>query len=634
MAISDGNDDKKPNTVLGASFNAMHESATKTAEEPKSTGEARRSRNGIMDVNSHLRGPMSRKSTGEVVSGYQTAFLETMKSNLTEGFEDHFRLIVLDNNTNNVGPYSSLLLCLAKKVDGVNHLAVYTMVVEASGPERLNPKVCNYHQRNVETRVVTGDVFQENLRKKISEYVTTVYGIPMSVIDAGDMVIPREMTVADSDLVRRVIYNASQACFTVMDTVTDSGNEPFNIGWIDKNETLVARLDYNPGQAESATGAPIRSDVRVTLQATTNGSRTDDGFEQTKELGVVEGYVNLVYSPPLQIPGQAVSTQHFVPQVVITGLDSQLNAITMELQLLALAQATLLNTSSSWAGVFKPNHHTKGMDMRDIGAIGYQVNMTGDPNAKLEKIDTKSKSFGDNEFYQLITMNVQDSVVYTLHVEESGELSWIHQTFAAAATKDGNFKVANTNAYSMIMNAANNLTMGHFGRIFNDKPITFDDDNRILLGYYIDAEGVRRDIRDIDSLALLNIVGKEDLSVVWRYNDTFDRKDIPLDVRLEDRERILMSVLPNCTIKGYARSYTFNPEFMIALNVACMNAGLVVRPNNLIFDMSGNTVRGNANIGRFAVGGNDVSGLFNYGGANPWGNNSQGGGQYQGRFGR
>jgi hypothetical protein len=586
-------------------------------------------RAGIMDINSMMRRPIARKSTGEVVIKYRDQLTKQMERNFKQGFENAFQLLVLDNNSSNVGPLSSILVCYHEVVANQHYLAVYTLLVEGSATA-LNPKVINFGGRNIEIETVAGDVFNDVLWSRIMEHCIATYGVALTCLDAGQMVLPRELDSEDEERMRRVIFNATQACFTILETIVGGKELPFTIALVNTgSENLVARLDYNPGNAESATGDPIRSDVRISLQGSISEAQAAGGFEQVRELCVVDGFVDLVYSPPgLPIPGQLPISQYYYPRFVITRADTEIDAITMELQLLALAQATLLNRNMAWAGVFRPLHHIKGMDTKDIGAIGFEVNLTDNPQSKPDRIDTKAKNFGDAELYQLVTMCIHDKLLYSMDIEEVGELSWIHQAYIASA--DGN-----RDAYQMVIDAANTLTLGHFGSIFQGGPICYNDFNRVHLGYYIDEEKVRQDVRKIDYLAMLNIAGKTDPKLIMKWGETFDNRDVPIEIRLEERANILKATLGNnLKIKGYARRITFDPNFMIALNMACGNAGLVVRPNNLIQEFTGQGVRGNLNAGLYGVSSQQVSGLFNAA-TSPWGV-ARGGisSQFQGRWGR
>jgi len=562
---------------------------------------------GVMDVNSYMRRPMARKSTGEVVAKYRDVLFKQMELNFKSGFENAFQMLVLDNNSANVGPLSSILICYNEVNAGQRYAAIYTLLVEGSC-SGLNPRILNFGNRNVEIDTVAGDVYNEHLWAAIESHVTSAYGVKLMLLDAGQMVLPKELSPDDTEHLRRVVFNATQACFTVMEQAVGNRDHIFTIADIDKiNEALVARVDYNPGDAESATGEPIRSDVRISLQGSIAKSAAG-GFEQARDLIVLDGYVELVYSPPPPpVPGQIPITQYYYPRFVITRADTEIDAITFEWQLLALAQASLLSWNMGWSGVYRNRHAVKNIDTRDIGAIGWEVNLSDDPAAAPQRVDTKAKSFGDQQLYQLISTTIHDRLIYAMDIEEVGELSWIHQAYIGSANKD-------INAYNLIIEAADQLTNGHFRQFFNfGHPICYDNNNRIHMGFYPDEEGIRRDIRNIDPLGLLNIAGKTDPEVVVKWSESLDNMTIPMEIRLETRANILKAIFPRVlNIKGYGRRITFDPHFMASLNSACAAAGLDIRPNNLIQDYSGMGVRGNRTAGLYSVGPQDVSGVFNY----------------------
>lgn len=610
----------------GAQAQAQHSAAENHQAQQRPQG-----RRAIMDVNMNLRRPMSRNSSGEQVIKFQDAFRKCLIDNVGQNFEDHFRLLVLDQNTNNV-PLSALMVCYHTRSGAQDHVVVFTLIIEATN--RLTNRHVNINGQNVEIETVAGDIYNDLLWERVQHVATESYGRQnMAVYDAGCMVLPQELDAEDPLHIRHVLFSATQACFTVMENQLGGKEEPFNVQFVGNQDQLVARLNYNPPQAENATGLPIRSDINITLEGATAG-QANTYFDQVRELTSVDAYVDLVYTPPQQqqpqmgmgYQQQPMQSQHYTPRVVLTRVDTDIDAVTMELNLLALSTSTLVSRQMAWAGVFRPRHAQRGIDLHDIGAIGYEVPMTQD--GELKKIDTKAESFTPQSLYQLLGMFVHERPVISMDIEEVGELSWIHTAFIAAAN-------GNQEANQLIIDAANNLTLNNFGKIYSGAPIAQDDQNRIHLGYYIDESGNKRDLRDIDYLAMLNLVGKDDPALVVDWEATFNQVDVPLEVRLEKRLNLLKGAIGGAIhLKGYARRITYNPEFLEALNQACAAAGLLIRPNNMLQDFGGQVQRGNPNIAQWALNPGHTQGLFNYG--QP-GVGSQGrvfGTPFTGRFGR
>lgn len=568
----------------------------------------------VLEIDRRLVRPMSRNTAGEAVMRAHSILEDILKKDFDQAAVKDYRLIVLDGPSNLLA-LSGVLVVFLHQDAGNAHAAVHTLLVEAAGG-RLSNKVVNIGGNNVEITTVAGDVYDATMWSRIEQKIQETAGRNIQVHDAGASVLPSELSVEDRDRLRGVLYNAGEATFSVMDNALGGVQQPFNVSWVDNRDQLSARLDFSPLPAESTTGLPIREDFQISLQGVNTGNPQAQ-VEQVRDLTRVGGFVDLVYAGAPQQQQQfgfqqpqQLDTRTYYPRLVVTSLASEVNAITMELQLLGLSTSTLMTRNNSWAGVFRKDFSRanieEGRDLRDIGAVGYEVNLTGNPEAPRDRINTKVQSFGDQQLYQLLGATVHQQLIYSMDVEEAGTLSWINLAFIAAAE-------GKKQAIDMIVQAADELTLGNFTKLFPvGSPIAIDDQNRIHQGYYTDKNGQRRDLRDVDYLAMLNVLGKTDMQKVIEWSDTFDRKDIPLPIRLERRLRLLQGVLgDSLRIKGFARRITFTPEFIGALQQAVSNAGLIIRPDNVANIFNGVGTRGGAEVGQYAVGGLQ-SNLFNY----------------------
>lgn len=577
-------------------------------------GQQPRRENGLASLTSRLSRPMQRSAASEGVMKLRNAFQGIIDEEIAPK-DAGFRLIVLDG-ANSMLALSSILVCYSVAGRGQEHVAVHTLLVESSG--RLVNRTLNVAGQNIEIVTVAGDVADANMWAKVSQAVTEGYGRAVNVHDAGASVIPSELDVADQFHVRQVLFSAVQANYSTMVNHGVLEEDAFSANWVSQSDVLSARLDFYPEQPQTAAGLPTRSDVLVTLQGVIAGQQGQSQTERALDITRVDGFIDLVYSPPAGqmgfqpygMPQQPVQTQHYVPRFVMTQVSSEISAITMELQLLAMSTSTLLVNGAGgiapWMNSFKPRYNAGQLDLRDLGAVGYEVNLTGDANAKPDRIDTKADSFNQQSLYQLIYAALHPKLMFSMDVEEVSDMSWINLAFIAAATGD-------RDATKVIIDAADRLTLNNFSRLFPaGEVIAQDDNNRVHLGYYIDQAGNKRDLRDIDYLAMLNWVGSKDMSAVKQWSETFDRRDIPMEIRLERRQKMLEHLLGSSLhIKGYARRITFNPNFIMALNAACDAAGLKIRPGNIVQDFSGIGQYGDPNALNFALGGVQ-SGLFTF----------------------
>lgn len=552
---------------------------------------------GVNNLHSNHRRPMNRSGAGDLVNKF---YQEIQKLAVDERLTDDFHFLMLDSNVKKTA-LSAVLIASGKEFNGKLHVSVQTLIIEGSGGH-LNPRTINIHGTPVEILSVAGDVYDSGLMSRVVEVITESLGAAAIVHDAGAVVIPRELEPTDRDHLRRVLFHATNAVFTVLDESTGSNDVPFTADDISSQDQLTAHLDYSPAPVTNAVGLPIRSDLLISLRGSTNNGNQMSLHEQQQDLTRVDGFLDLSYAPPPPLtPGQAPVTQRYWPRFVITQLDSQTNFMTMETLLLGLATTGLLQRGGAWAGMLKPRY-TNDLDLRDFGAVGYEVNLTNDPNAVPDRINIKSDNFSLRDQHDLIGATVHQSLIYSIDVEETGELSWLQLALVAAA--EGNAAAANT-----IINSANALTKGQFLTVFPGGPVVVNENCRIHLGYYLNRDQQKSDIRDCDYLAVLNLQGKDEV-IIKDWSDTFDQVNVPLEIRLEKRGRMISNLFPTAVFKGYARRITFTPQFIEALVIACDRAGLSIGSQNLFQYIDGYAQRGNPNIGQYAVG-NINSGLFN-----------------------
>lgn len=596
MSLNKGSDNGNlGNQNKGAAEEAIHQRSTSGAEQTQSHTEqpagGSQTRRSVVGLNSVFRRPLGRSAAAEAVQRYNSAFKEILKEET--GDDTGIRLLVLDSNTHHT-PLSALIVCLSAEEAGRHVVAAHTLIVESSAG-RLNSRTLpmgNGH--TVELITTPGDCYDRNMLSRVHEVVMQSYGRGVDFVDAGANVIPSELSAEDHTHVRSILFHATTALATVVDNFLGT-EKPFTADEIGQRDLLSARLDYNALNVETAAGLPKRCDVTVTLQGLVQNN-APGAFEQQQDITHMGGFVDLVYSQPQPAAyGHPPQPQQYYPRLVLTDATTSVDMITMELLLTGLSTTTLLSQSMAWANAFRPRFNADD-DIHDIGAIGYEMNLSGQPDAVPARIDTKSESFGQQGFYELMTAAVHPQLIYSMDVEETGDLSWIHNAFLAAASGD-------PAATQLIVDSANALTKGAFGRLYDGSGIARDDNNRIHIGYYTDKHGNKRDIRDIDYLAVLNLLGENGKSDIEKWSETFDRSDIPVEIRLERRAKMLQGLLgDSMVIKGYARRLTFNPVFIQALQAACGDAGIVVRPTNLVHDY-GHGQRGVADAGNWAVGG-------------------------------
>jgi hypothetical protein len=564
----------------------------------------------VMDINSQFGRPISRRSSGEAVQAFEKAFRKEIDASMGDNYKDSFSLHVLNNATNQTLLSSILVVLAVQAADGTTHGLVFNLIVEGSGSRRDN-KTININGQNVEIEWVPGDVASDKiLWDKITLLLNDAFGREMVLHYTGAMVLPTTLSSEDSDHIHRIMHATTQALFTAMETEVTEDEVAISVRMIDNNAQISANLDYMPAPMTNVVGQPVRNDLQITLKGQMVGTAQQGYGDVPIDLTRAAGFIDLTYAEkPTPVFGQPPVTQSYYPRVVLTHLDSEVDAMTPELQILGLSTTTLLARQMQWGAAFAPRYGLNTVrDLRDIGAIGYEVNLSPDPNAKPERLDTKSQAFGLPQLAQVLGVAVFDSLIFSLDIEETGEMSWLQQVFLAASR-------GNTDAYAAIVDATNNLTDHQFGRIWQGGAIVIDDENRIPLGWYKGEDGNLHDLRDIDYLAMLNLYGDKDMSVVTAWSDTFLNKAIPEPVRLEQRLRILKGVLLGSDFKvtGFAQRVNFAPEFLIAVATACASAGLAIRQTNVFAAFTGQGGRGAFAGSQLGLQGQQVNAMFSYG---------------------
>lgn len=562
----------------------------------------------ILSINSMFGGPMARSAAAGHVLGFQKVINTKLDENLSDAQRPAFQVHVMDRSQGIA--LATLLLCHVVQHSGEYHVGVYAMVVEASGDSKIPSGYVNIGNLSVEVERVSGDTINRELWEKVVLFLRDQYGPKAIFHDAGALVLPNELSPDDMDRLYQTTFTAIQALYTVLEGTVIAQAAPISVK-MTEGATITATLDPNPPELFNAVGAPVRNDMSVTVRAASANTNQASLHEAALDLTIVNGYMDLIYQkpvmPPVVNPYVAIPSQHYYPRFVITNLDSRVRAITLELWLLALASAPLIGRQWAWTSAFLPRYTDgSGPDLRDIGAIGFEINPTNDPQAVPERIPTKSDSFSRKDLFDLLQRWFHEEVVYSLDVEEAGPMTWLTQTFIAAAN-------GNAEAQRAIIEAANNLTNGRFAQLWNGGDIAQDDQNRIHLGTYADTQGRKRDIRDLGYLGMLNLIGEKDKPAFDEYISTFERTDQPLELRMSTRAKILNAVTrQQFVLKGYARRITFTSAFIGTLDAAIQAAGLVIRPNNVQVLEGQGATRGNFNAQQFAVPNVVGAGTFSY----------------------
>lgn len=547
---------------------------------------------GIMEVNSFRRAAIGRFGVGESVESYRKAFEKCIEQQTSPEERNQFQLEVMNRETDKIF-MSTLIVMRPVTYQGNPYAVVFALPVEASNPIEDRRSFQSGGQTS-EMSWALSDVLDGPFFEQLSRFIATKLGESVKVVYAGGRGLPLELKSDDEQHIARILFEVDQALLTAAEQQI-TGTSPAAVSvamFTADNARAQVSIDPTPTERDDSVGLPVRSGLNVQLRASKSVSLSQQNQslnqrEQDIILARVDAFVEAVYdtrhlAAPVQgWQGQRQNTQRFISRILITGLDSQVDALTPEISLLGIAALTACSQNpGNWANSLRPRHGASMSSdlqrMTNIGALGLAVPLDPNNPTDLRMVDTDPREFGDREFEALIEASFIQDPMYAILVPESGERSWLNEMFQFAATGD-------QAAYEQIVRTADNLTNGHFSALWKDRPnkqIVYNDQNRVHMGYFVDNSGKRVDLQHIDTLAMFNIFGEKDRQMVWDWIQTFNPTSNTLEQRIALREQIMRNTFSQVTVKGYGRTVTFYTDFLDALMQAIHNAGLSISPAN------------------------------------------------------
>jgi hypothetical protein len=552
------------------------------------------------------------------------AFSDAVKLLLGNAHDSYDLQMVNISKTDNTNLFCSAIALVVRHKQAPNAaLAFHTMLIGDTASELPRPQV-NVNGKTVEQQWVIGDAYDNEFKAVVAGAIARQFPNTntQTMFDAEAQVVPVGYDFKDLALVRATLANALRAAGTVLNSNATNFKD-YSLEGSAAGLNSVATLSFNQNQQANAVGEPVRTDVYISYaevrgqaqQGKQPGERVSlNSGERSEQVFGIGGFMDLLWDPANpqvgQNPYQAALQQYqqqpqsshlYTPRLVITKLDTKvLN--TLPGQLLGLVTALTLRSNGNWIGSFR-RPHSNEFDMRDIGAIGIEANLDKNPSGFGSRIDTRSESFTPQQLASLVQAFIRPNLAISMDVAECGPETWLTSVFLAAAR-------GSADANEAILSAAQLLTNGKFNYA---GPAVFAENNRIHMGYYVDKNGVKRDLRDVDYLAIANMFGETDPVQIREWSDTFTRTEYPLDLRMHARRRILESAVGGSVFyTGFAERVTFSGPFLDALEKAVVATGLTIRPVTPFQDMQGPN-RVSASWMQNLRLGTDGAGLFNRG---------------------
>lgn len=499
-----------------------------------------------------LGAALSRNANGAALEG----FTKVMGEVIAEADKSlKLELFPLDNQATGL-IYSILVV----KGEYDNHAAHYSYIIAASAEPRA-PKIYKENNREVEIPVVPGDIYNSELVAKIQELLGNKLS-GRTLTDVGSCVLPVDFDYTSADSVRNIVHSGVSAIADFLRGV--AGQDDYFNAADYAAASFRGRLVFNGGDVEDALGQPLRTNFRLTLTGSEQNNRSEI-LQSDTQLASASGYINLRYVGQQQIPGPTghpvLTTQRLIPVVNVTSTVVEQDILSPELHLVSLALNCILGRNEAWRHVFRP---TKGDEFSAVLS-----NLDGLSSDVEQPI--KSKDPAGFDLNGFLNTFVFPTPVYRMDIEESGAQTWLNEMIREACRGNGE-------AYNLVIGTANRMTNNAFGSLFPaGEPIGMLENDRTILGVYRDRTGRKRDLREIDKLALDNM-NPDDPTVGIEYERTLDANYAAMPIRIAERVALLRRQLADqLTITGYATPVILNPKFLMALFLGMEKAGLQVR---------------------------------------------------------
>lgn len=572
---------------------------------------------GLVNLNSlmHRRGVMdgSDSRSGEFLASLTVAGEKAVANQL---LGNDYELIRFDRDVNRVG-LSSILVMKTLRTGGKVFLVVRPLLL-SSNVVRLKPRFVQNGMQREELPTYPQHVFTADYWGRVVEFLKRTKGLPEAlVVNAGTFEVPADFDITEKNFraVQELLSRSYNRCDDVISRI--KGDTPFNVAAVkEANEVLTARLDFTGHTRYDITGQPARSDIVVSMNRSIRNQQgqviqSDEFYDADTLFNEVSMFVNLEYDPSQpqqQQPGfyqPQQATQLLTPAVVVTGVRQApwILANTPELYFLALSNAYRVTAQTSWIQTFLPQLGKKE-DPRDIGAISYL-------SQKAAKTSTKGDTFTAQDFTDLMTIFVRPQAAFMIDINPVGENSAVEAWLLEAAVPPGQLPQGERvlRATGLIVKHINFLTNNAFSQYFDHTkyPIVIQTGTDVHRGWYLDENNEKRDLRDLDTLAMLNAT-KGDLNTFMSWYRTMCDRSIPSDLRLKQREGFERLYLGNnLEIEGIDTRLMLHPAFVEALDKSTRDAGVAVDIENLSTVFGAQRFTGNAMVSQYVVANNAVA---------------------------
>lgn len=536
--------------------------------------------------------PVSRASGSEVIGLALEKLLETLKrpGSAINRFTINLHPLDASKETSIAQlAFSAIIVATSSKENSASPISYHTLILGASGPE-LPPIVSNSQNGAPSITIERPDTVAYNAtyQKAVEALMRAQYpGRRLNPVSAT--LVPRQFNWTDEEAVKVLATNAVMPT-TNATRMTEPGYVEINFlknpeEGIEPDAKFQAQILLNTPSTTDYLNLPVHSPVQIKLVAQAlkgNNDRTNldaNALPPQRLISVVRGFMDVQWAGQSSLSlgfnrREREESAHRVygARFVATAMENEDHTTTAG-QLLALVTAQAFLDDYTWLNYFRPRHLGKEeKDYRDFGALNIEANIFDDEGGLGNPIDTSSSSFTDAKLFDAASRMFYKQTSLALDVSDAGADTWMNEVFAAAANK-------NLNAQAAILSAASRLTNRAINQFYPnpDSPVVIRNE-RVLLGYWKNEKGERRDIREVDLVWIANRFGKKGIKEIREWSQTYNPNwDEARSLAI--RRDILRQLLPGVVFIGEGQRVTFTAKFIRALSQALAVQGFVARAN-------------------------------------------------------
>lgn len=527
---------------------------------------------------------------GEYFNKMKEAFTKTAEALLND--KTITRIIALKRQDYEQLKYSCLILAFQQKAHP-DVVSYYTMIMEATG-DGVEDKTITINNRPVRVRRTAADAYDDELRRLAKEVVEANF--PNATSRSASAILVTSSTLHDqSTKVEAIIRGAILACAAVVQQ-TKGTQVRLDLNKISKDYHFALEMALNhKGVVYDEQGIPMRSNILIRTSSEARSKRNNNNImnvntrDDRRVLCELSAFVNPVWAPtgqsfnfgfnpmmlqPNQLNAMGIPnpSAKLVAELVITAVNTSYGT-SPAMVLLALASSMLACDNNNWMQALIPRpgsteQQGRNLDITNLGALNIICNIQNetDKNGYGSRVDMKELENNLSLLSQYITTIFRPGMILSLDCPVVSPQSWYLNVFAQAAS-------GNQQAIATILDAADELTGGAFGKIFPAQGRIFVSAINLTTGYYPKGNQLC-DARDIDLTAISNLYANHP-EQIHQWTKSFADPNLDPLTAASIREEITDNALHGeCKFNGKVVRATFSKEFTQAFSTAIRGLNL------------------------------------------------------------